>query len=147
MSRVRKCCPKCFGDRGLEQSIIPARSKDSGDCSFCASCARFIARHIHPNAEVLAWQFADLADLGLTAAECTAAVQHVAPGHPSTAGPAAIADLLRNSTGFWRPAGRLLGLRPVTALAWPIYNWVARNRHRMPGGTAACAFPTRPGKE
>ena len=42
---------------------------------------------------------------------------------------------------LWRPAGRVLGLRPVTALAWPVYRWVARNRHRMPGGTAACALP------
>ena len=58
----------------------------------------------------------------------------------------AIADLLRGATGasgrlLWRPAGAVLGLRPITALAWPVYRWVARNRHRMPGGTAACALP------
>ena len=115
-----------------------------GDCAFCSSCARFIDRHIRPSVHVLAWQFADLDGLGLTADECETAVQFVAPGRPATAGPAAIADLLRSSGGLWRPAGRLLGLRPVTALAWPVYNWVARNRHRMPGGTAACAVPPRP---
>jgi predicted DCC family thiol-disulfide oxidoreductase YuxK len=115
-----------------------------GDCAFCSSCARFIDRHIRPSVHVLAWQFADLGGLGLTADECETAVQFVAPGRPATAGPAAIADLLRSSGGLWRPAGRLLGLRPVTALAWPVYNWVARNRHRMPGGTAACAVPRRP---
>lgn len=114
-----------------------------GDCAFCSSCARFIERHIRPRAHVLAWQFADLEDLGLTPQQCEAAVQHVAPGQRPTAGPAAIADLLRDAPGLWRPAGWLLGRRPVTALAWPVYNWVARNRHRMPGGTAACALPSR----
>lgn len=108
-----------------------------GDCAFCSSCARFIERHIRPTAHVLAWQFADLDELGVTVEQCEAAVQHVAPGQ-KTAGPAAIAALLRNAPGLWRTAGRLLGLRPMTALAWPVYNWVARNRHRMPGGTAAC---------
>lgn len=111
-----------------------------GDCAFCSSCARFIERHIRPCAHVLAWQFADLDELDLTVEQCEAAVQHVAPGK-KTAGPEAIADLLRDAPGLWRAAGRLLGLRPMIALAWPVYNWVARNRHRMPGGTAACKLP------
>jgi predicted DCC family thiol-disulfide oxidoreductase YuxK len=116
-----------------------------GDCAFCSSCARFIERRIHTTTAVVAWQFADLGALGLTEAQSMAAVQFSAPGHTS-AGPSAIADLLRTATGpsgtlLWRPAGHLLALRPLTALAWPIYRWVARNRHRLPGGTAACALP------
>jgi predicted DCC family thiol-disulfide oxidoreductase YuxK len=113
-----------------------------GDCSFCSACARFIERHIRPGARVVAWQFADLGALGLTEAECETAVQFVplAAGRP-TAGPAAIAALLRTAGPLWRAAGRGLGLRPVTAAAWPVYRWVARNRHRMPGGTPACALP------
>jgi predicted DCC family thiol-disulfide oxidoreductase YuxK len=113
-----------------------------GDCAFCTSCARFIERRIHTPATVVAWQFADLDELGLTEAECLEAVQFVA-GAGHTSGPVAIADLLRTATGasgrlLWRPAGWLLARRPVTALAWPAYRWVARNRHRLPGGTAAC---------
>ncbi|WP_426509961.1 thiol-disulfide oxidoreductase DCC family protein [Dactylosporangium sp. McL0621] len=111
-----------------------------GDCAFCSSCARFIERRIRPAAEVVAWQFADLGALGLTEDQVGSAVCYVAPGRTS-AGPAAIADLLKGAGPLWRAAGAVLGLRPVTALAWPVYRWVARNRHRMPGGTAACALP------
>jgi len=116
-----------------------------GDCAFCSSCARFIERRIRTRAKVTAWQFADLDELGLSGGECEQAVQFVTTGKHS-AGPAAIADLLRGATGWsgrllWRPAGRVLAQRQVTALAWPVYRWVARNRHRMPGGTAACALP------
>ena len=60
---------------------------------------------------------------------------------PPLAGPDAIAALLRTSHRAWRLIGRLLQLPPVRALAWPGYRWVARNRHRLPGGTAACALP------
>ncbi|TRX75097.1 RES family NAD+ phosphorylase [Pseudomonas mangiferae] len=31
------CCPECFGDRGLKQSIIPLISTTVGTCSFCDS--------------------------------------------------------------------------------------------------------------
>lgn len=117
-----------------------------GDCAFCSSCARFIERRIRPAAQVVAWQFTDLGALGLTEDDASAAVQFVTAGRAPTAGPAAIADLLRDVPGpagrlLWRPIGAVLGLRPITALAWPVYRWVARNRHRMPGGTAACALP------
>lgn len=32
-----KCCPECFGDRGLRNDIIPSISQLIGDCSFCGS--------------------------------------------------------------------------------------------------------------
>lgn len=34
-----KCCAGCFGDRGLLKSIIPSRSTEDGDCSYCESKA------------------------------------------------------------------------------------------------------------
>jgi predicted DCC family thiol-disulfide oxidoreductase YuxK len=112
-----------------------------GDCAFCTSCARFIERWIPTDAAVVPWQFADLDALGLTVAECEEAVQWVADGAVA-AGPDAIALLLGGGRRrAWRMVGRLLVLRPVRALAWPAYRWVARNRHRLPGGTAACAVP------
>jgi predicted DCC family thiol-disulfide oxidoreductase YuxK len=119
-----------------------------GDCAFCSSCARFIERRIHTPARVEAWQRVDLAGLALTADECAEAVQWVGADGTTAAGPAAIARLLRQATGaggrlLWRPAGAVLGTRPGLALTWPAYRWVARNRHRLPGGTAACALPRR----
>ncbi|MFC0029110.1 thiol-disulfide oxidoreductase DCC family protein [Micromonospora chaiyaphumensis] len=113
-----------------------------GDCAFCTQCARVIERWIPTGARVLPWQFADLDALGLTAAECEEAVQWVGADGVRAAGPDAIARLLGDSNALWRVAGAGLRFPPVRAAAWPAYRWVARNRHRLPGGTAACAVPS-----
>ena len=111
-----------------------------GDCAFCTSCARFVERHIPTSARVVAWQFADLDRLGVTAADAEAAVQWIPAGGRVTAGPAAVADLLRDAGSYWGPLGSLIGTRPILHVAWPAYRWIARNRHRLPGGTAACSL-------
>jgi predicted DCC family thiol-disulfide oxidoreductase YuxK len=116
-----------------------------GDCGFCSACARFIQRHIPSRAPVLPYQGVDLAELGVTEAECEQSVQWATErGHVS--GPVAIGRLMLDATGNrwaggWRLLGWLLLRRPVTLVAWPVYRWVSRNRHRLPGGTPACALP------
>ena len=115
-----------------------------GDCAFCTSCARFIERHIPTSAEVVPWQFADLEALGVRQAEAEASVQWIDRGPPEAAraaGPAAIARLLVDAGSYWRALGLLLDLRPIRWIAGPAYRLVARNRHRLPGGTAACLLP------
>ena len=111
-----------------------------GDCAFCSTCARFIERRIPTSAAVVAWQRTDLDALGLSVDDAETAVQWVSADRRA-AGPDAIAALLVDAGSFWRPAGRVLRLPPVRALAWPVYRWVARNRHRLPGGTATCSLP------
>lgn len=111
-----------------------------GDCAFCTACADFLIRHVRTEAEIIPWQRADLAALGITRAEAESAVQWVEPGL-AEAGPDAIAVLLRRAQWYWRPLGRLASLRPVSWLAWPVYRIVSRNRHRLPGGTPACSMP------
>ncbi|MGH9113655.1 MAG: thiol-disulfide oxidoreductase DCC family protein [Acidimicrobiales bacterium] len=112
-----------------------------GDCAFCTTCARFIEKRIPTSAEVTPWQFSDLGALGVTQTDAEAAVQWVAPGERTVAGPEAIARLLVDAGSFWRPLGRALDLAPVRWVAWPVYRLIARNRHRLPGGTAACSLP------
>lgn len=114
-----------------------------GDCAFCSASARFIERRIPtPGTEVAPWQFTELASLGVTLQEADESVVHVDAELHRTFGPVAIARLLRSSTSrLWRAIGVLLGLRATLVLAWPVYRWVARNRHRMPGGTATCSLP------
>ncbi|MEV0155277.1 DUF393 domain-containing protein [Micromonospora sp. NPDC050686] len=112
-----------------------------GDCAFCTRCAQFVERRIPTAARVVPWQFADLAALALTEVECEEAVQWVGADGSRAAGPDAIAKLLGDSGPLWRVVGAGLGLAPVRTAAWPAYRWVARNRHRMPGGTAACSLP------
>ena len=38
------CCPKCFGDRGLEVSIFPtlADAKNAGKCSYCGEISPYL---------------------------------------------------------------------------------------------------------
>lgn len=112
-----------------------------GDCAFCSACARFIERRIPTGATVAAWQLTDLEPLGVSAAECDAAVQWVAGDQTHTSGPVAVADLLRSSRPWWKAIGVVLALRPVLWVAWPVYRWISRHRDRMPGGTATCALP------
>jgi predicted DCC family thiol-disulfide oxidoreductase YuxK len=114
-----------------------------GDCSFCSLCAEYIERRIPTLATVVPWQFADLEALELTVAECESAVQWVGADGVRAAGPDAIALLLRDAGRLWRVPGFMLRLPPARATAWPAYQWIAEHRHLMPGGTAACAVPSR----
>ncbi|MBA3489928.1 MAG: DUF393 domain-containing protein [Longispora sp.] len=111
-----------------------------GDCAFCSTCARFVERRLRSGAEVIPWQRADLTALGVTVAQAEEAVQWIDDAGVAS-GPAGIAKLLRASRPVWRPLGIVLGWRPVLAVAWPIYRWISRNRHRLPGGTATCSLP------
>jgi predicted DCC family thiol-disulfide oxidoreductase YuxK len=115
-----------------------------GDCAFCSSCARFIERHIPTEASVTPCQFADLDALGVSQDDAEAAVQWIEPplDRPAhVAGPAAITRLLVDAGSYWRTLGWLLDRRPVRWIAGPTYRLIARNRHRLPGGTAACRLP------
>jgi predicted DCC family thiol-disulfide oxidoreductase YuxK len=112
-----------------------------GDCGFCSACARWIQRHIPSRAQALPWQRADLGRLGLTAEECDAAVQWVGDDGRHAAGPVAIGRLLQDAGSYWRPLGWLLVHPPVRFVSWPVYHWLSRNRHHMPGGTPTCALP------
>lgn len=109
-----------------------------GDCGFCTACVRVLERWVPTSAEVIPWQRADLAALGVDVAAAEAAVQWVGRDCSIASGPSAIARFLVDSSSGWRPVGRLLDLPPVSRLAWPVYRLVARNRHRLPGSTAAC---------
>jgi predicted DCC family thiol-disulfide oxidoreductase YuxK len=112
-----------------------------GDCAFCSSSARFIERRIPTTARVEAWQLADLETLGVTAAEAEAAVQWIAVDGTVASGEVAIARLLVDAGSFWRPLGWLIGAPPLGWVARPLYDLVARNRQRLPGGTATCSLP------
>jgi predicted DCC family thiol-disulfide oxidoreductase YuxK len=112
-----------------------------GDCAFCTRCAQFVERRIPTRAVVLPWQWVELGPLGVTEDEAEAAVQWIDEDGGVSAGPVAISHLLVDGGPWWRPLGWLLRIAPVRWAAWPVYRLVARNRHRLPGGTAACSLP------
>jgi predicted DCC family thiol-disulfide oxidoreductase YuxK len=109
-----------------------------GDCAFCTSSARLLEK-IGLKAEVVAWQQIDLDELGLTEEAASAAVQWVDDDGTIRSGHEAVAAALRGAGGVWALAGRALvapGISPIAAAA---YRLIANNRHRLPGGTPACA--------
>jgi predicted DCC family thiol-disulfide oxidoreductase YuxK len=111
-----------------------------GDCGFCTSSVRWLRRWVQGAYRVEAWQDADLAELGLDEEQCRKAVQWVDPGGGRAQGAAAFAAALRTDRR-WRAFGRLLEVSPLSRLAEAVYEVVARNRHRLPGGTPACRLP------
>jgi predicted DCC family thiol-disulfide oxidoreductase YuxK len=119
-----------------------------GDCGFCTTSAGFIERRIPTTAEVMPYQFADLTALGTTAARADREVLWVEPDR-IFGGAQAIARLLIDAGGPWRPLGLLIRVPPIRWLAAGVYHLVTVNRHRLPGGTPACALPAaeRPGSD
>lgn len=112
-----------------------------GDCAFCSTVARWMVRTIPTDVPLIPWQHADLDALAVPLDAVQAAVVLTGPtGYLS--GAAAIAGLLRSSRSpAWRWVGHGLDLPGLRALAEMVYRWIARNRHRLPGGTTQCALP------
>lgn len=109
-----------------------------GDCAFCTSSVRALKR-IGPKAEIVAWQQTDLDALGLTEETAATAVRWVEVDGTIRSGHEAIAAALSSAGGAWAPAGRALLLPGISPLAAAAYRLIAANRHRLPGGTPACA--------
>jgi predicted DCC family thiol-disulfide oxidoreductase YuxK len=109
-----------------------------GDCAFCTTCARLVERRFKPEAEIVPWQFADLAALGVTAEQASDAVQWVAVDGTVRSGHEAVAAMLNSSGPISRLGGRLLLLPGLSSIAARAYRLIAGNRHRLPGSTPAC---------
>jgi predicted DCC family thiol-disulfide oxidoreductase YuxK len=113
-----------------------------GDCAFCTTCARLLER-INPDAEIVAWQLADLDELGITEAQAAAAVRWIEIDGTVRTGHEALAAALGEAGWPWRIIGRAILLPGISRLAAAGYRLIARNRHRLPGGTPACATRTQ----
>jgi predicted DCC family thiol-disulfide oxidoreductase YuxK len=119
-----------------------------GDCAFCSSCVRLAERYLRQTLASGGWtaqpyQFTDLAAMGLTEERAACEVLWVTPSGAVYGGAQAVAKLLLRSGGGWAYLGGLLRLAPVRPVAAAVYRLVARNRHRMPGGTKACTLARR----
>jgi predicted DCC family thiol-disulfide oxidoreductase YuxK len=109
-----------------------------GDCAFCTTCAGFLER-IGPDAEIVAWQLTDLAELGITEEQANDAVQWVEIDGTVRSGHEAIAAVLNTAGRIWRVIGRIVLLPGISWMAARVYRLVADNRYRLPGSTPACA--------
>jgi predicted DCC family thiol-disulfide oxidoreductase YuxK len=111
-----------------------------GDCGFCTRSVNVFKR-LPIDAEVTAYQFADLELYGTTEERASHEVLWVDRSGRVHGGAQAIARLLVSAGGFYAVGGTLLRMAPLRWAAAGAYRLIANNRQRMPGGTAACALP------
>jgi predicted DCC family thiol-disulfide oxidoreductase YuxK len=109
-----------------------------GDCSFCTTSAMWIEHRLPSGARVEPWQRLDLDAFGLTEADVTTAAYWVDERGRTYRGHRSIGKALMAAGGGWKPVGALVLIPPFSWLAALLYVVVAKNRHRLPGGTPAC---------
>jgi len=110
------------------------------DCGFCTTSAMWLAKR--DTFEPQAWQFVDdLAALGLDVEMVTTAAQWVEGGVLTASGSDAIGKAMISRGGFAAPLGHIVLNFPIRPIARQVYKRIAKNRHLMPGGSAACKIP------
>ncbi|NUR25288.1 MAG: DUF393 domain-containing protein [Catenulispora sp.] len=111
-----------------------------GDCGFCTRSVNVFKR-LPVDADVTAYQFADLGLYGTTEERASHEVLWVDRSGRIHGGAQAVARLLISAGGVYAAGGWLLRTPPLRWLGAGVYRLIAENRQRMPGGTAACALP------
>jgi predicted DCC family thiol-disulfide oxidoreductase YuxK len=112
-----------------------------GDCAFCSTWVQRLERWLGRFPEAQPWQWLDLDELGLSSADVTHYVWLLV-GDRRFRGHEAFAALLRmQRSQALRFVGQLLVTPPFSWAAALGYSLIARFRHRLPGGTPACALP------
>jgi len=110
-----------------------------GDCGFCRRCAEWARRRLLPGSDVVPWQeLPHLGALGLTVPDVVSASYWIGADGRAHRGERGVAMALIEIGGPWAVVGRVLLLPPIPSIAALVYRFIARNRHRLPGGTAAC---------
>lgn len=112
-----------------------------GDCAFCTTWVNRLRDLLPWFPEAQPWQWLDREELGLSDHDVTHYVWYLSP-RARFRGHLALSALLRRQPRIgWRFVGRLIATPPYSWAAAVGYAVVARFRHRLPGGTPACAMP------
>ena len=113
-----------------------------GDCGFCTSAVTRLEQLLPEFPEASPWQWLDLDEYGLTADDVARYAWVVTSRH-RYAGHLAFSALLRmQPSPAWRFLGHLIATPPVSWAAAIGYHYIAKYRHRLPGGTPACQMKT-----
>lgn len=124
--------------------MTPALLVYDGDCAFCTTAVQKLHDTLARFPKAVPYQHLDIETFGLDQHDVEHAAWLIDTREPMRlwAGADVFAALLAGQRSLpiaW--AGRVLslpGVRIVTALG---YRLIAENRHRLPGGTPACALP------
>jgi predicted DCC family thiol-disulfide oxidoreductase YuxK len=113
-----------------------------GDCAFCKNSLRLAIKYLPDLPRYAAYQKLDLEKIGLNLSQVQAQVWLI-DGSKKLGGHLAVGWMFREQKNFgWKLLGGLIHIfSPISAL---IYAWVAKNRHRLPGGTKECSIEDRP---
>ncbi len=115
---------------------------NDADCGFCMRTAALVPRlGVDIDADTI--QSVDLVALGVDAERAVVEMPYVHPDGRVDYGHLAFAAILKTGPLPWRMVGRLLSSRLGSPVARRAYFWISHNRHRLPGGTAACALEDR----
>ncbi|MEU4872517.1 DCC1-like thiol-disulfide oxidoreductase family protein [Streptomyces sp. NPDC021608] len=127
---------------GPEPGSPPPVLAYDGDCGFCQSCVDRIRSLAAPALEAVPWQFLPEESTAAHRARLDREVLLLRGATVVAGGADAVARWLGSSpSAGYRVAGAVPRLPGVRACARVVYRAVARNRHRLPGGTPACALP------
>lgn len=111
-----------------------------GDCGFCMRAGGWLAVRTS-GIRIVPLQQVDLDALGLDPVAVSTRLHAMGEGGVRV-GSAAIAEALRHGGLPLRAAAVLLDAPVIRVVAQRAYDVVARSRHRLPGGTAACELPS-----
>lgn len=94
--------------------------------------------------DVLPYQTSGLLEsVGLSEQQCIEAAWFVDEKGNKHRGAAAINAALNALGGIYRAASWVYRVPGLKQIEDRVYDWVARNRYRMPGSTAACEIPAQ----
>jgi predicted DCC family thiol-disulfide oxidoreductase YuxK len=113
-----------------------------GDCKFCQLSLEFGIRHLSFFPKYVAFQKIDPAQFGLTIEQVRSEIWLVdlstLATSPLGGHLAAGQILLHQKNPFYKLLGWLFKTPPTSFIANLSYRWVAKNRHRLPGGSRQC---------
>ncbi len=112
-----------------------------GDCGFCTSTSKYIAKRSKVPIEIIPWQYVDFINLPITKEDCADQVYLLVDGKPF-GGHEGFAMILRvQPNAFIRFIGSVAMSKALRWFSKPTYRLVAKYRHKLPGGTPACKMP------
>jgi predicted DCC family thiol-disulfide oxidoreductase YuxK len=112
-----------------------------GDCGFCTTTANWIEKRSLTPLEIQPYQWAKLAGFGLTENEAADKVQLVVDGKIFAGHHCMAKLLLIQPNVLLKFVGAVMVMPGVDPISAKVYEWVAANRHKLPGGTPACKMP------
>ena len=109
-----------------------------GDCGFCTKSANFGKKRTKKNVEYVTSQsIEDLTIYGLTQDDVSKRVYWVDEKRV-VGGSRAVIRAMRQMKLPYQILGMILSVPGLWCLMEPIYNYVAKNRHKLPGSSDSC---------